>query len=201
MIQQYTALTNSINATGFESWKAAGRTVSMRLDPQERTAGPIPVFGTMVKDNVTAVQSYAPSSLSGENKPDIQVKTEEEDFNFGDVIDMVNPLQQLPVIGTIYRSLTGDVIKPISTIIGGAIFGGPIGAVSGTVNAIVENRTGRDIGGNALALMGFDIGKGAEKPVIDYAVGDNITAAHNAYTKAGQKNFAATQASVLSWNG
>lgn len=76
-----------------------------------------------------------------------------ETFQFGDVIDIVNPLQHLPIIGTAYRGLTGDDLSPMSGIIGGALYGGPIGAITGTANAISKIQTGKDIGQHALDLV------------------------------------------------
>ena len=49
-------------------------------------------------------------------------------LTFGDVLDLVNPLQHLPGISTVYRRLTGDVISPAMRLAGGALFGGPLGA-------------------------------------------------------------------------
>lgn len=68
-----------------------------------------------------------------------------DDFSFLDFIDMINPLQHIPVINHAYRKLTGDEIKPISAVIGGAVYGGPLGAANGVVNMIVAEETGRDI--------------------------------------------------------
>ncbi len=74
-------------------------------------------------------------------------------FEFEDVIDIINPLHHLPVVGMVYRSLTGDTIKPMASIIGGGIFGGPMGAASGVVNAVVQEETGKDIAGNVFAIV------------------------------------------------
>lgn len=74
-------------------------------------------------------------------------------FGFGDLIDMVNPLQHIPVVSNLYRHFTGDEIRPISTIIGGAVFGGAAGAASGLVNAAIQEETGKDLTGNVLALV------------------------------------------------
>jgi hypothetical protein len=73
--------------------------------------------------------------------------------NFGDVIDVINPLQHIPLVNLAYRSISGDTIGAIGQIIGGALYGGPIGAVSGTVNAIVQETTGKDIAGNVLGIV------------------------------------------------
>ena len=40
------------------------------------------------------------------------------DFSFHDLLNIVNPLQHLPVISTIYRAITGDTIKPFDKIAG-----------------------------------------------------------------------------------
>lgn len=73
--------------------------------------------------------------------------------DFGDVIDVINPLQHIPLVNLAYRSISGDTIGAIGQIIGGALYGGPIGAVSGTVNAIVQETTGKDIAGNVLGIV------------------------------------------------
>lgn len=75
-------------------------------------------------------------------------------FTFGDLIDLVNPLQHIPGVSTFYRELTGDQIDPGARLLGGSVFGGIAGAVSALVNVIVEDATGRDIGENVVALFG-----------------------------------------------
>lgn len=85
-------------------------------------------------------------------------EAEDDSFGFADIIDFVNPLQHIPIVSYFYRQITGDTIKPIAQIVGGAVFGGPIGAAGGLVNAVVEEETGRDLTGNAIALaQGEDI--------------------------------------------
>ncbi|HEY4134776.1 MAG TPA: hypothetical protein VGO34_06140 [Alphaproteobacteria bacterium] len=77
-------------------------------------------------------------------------------FSFGALVDIVNPLQHIPVVGTIYRAVTGDSIGPAARIAGGALFGGVIGFVTSSIDAAVEEETGRDIGQHVLALHGDD---------------------------------------------
>jgi hypothetical protein len=77
-------------------------------------------------------------------------------IGFKDLLDIVNPLQHLPVVGTIYRALTGDALAPGSRILGGTLFGGIGGFVTSLVNAVVENETGSDFGDKALALFQGD---------------------------------------------
>lgn len=75
------------------------------------------------------------------------------ELSFKDVLDVINPLQQLPVIGTLYRSLTGDTISTGSQVLGGALFGGPIGMISAAVNAGLKAATGGDVGDHMLAWL------------------------------------------------
>lgn len=68
------------------------------------------------------------------------------------VIDVINPLQHLPVISTIYRHMTGDELSPVARIAGDALYGGPVGLAMGVVNAAVESSTGKDVGETVLAM-------------------------------------------------
>lgn len=55
------------------------------------------------------------------------------DFDFFDMLDIVNPLQHVPIVSHLYRAVTGDVIDPIAQVIGGGVFGGVPGAISSAV--------------------------------------------------------------------
>ena len=74
-------------------------------------------------------------------------------FGFKDLLDIVNPLQHLPVIGSVYRYLTGDEPSGGARIIGDAIFGGPIGFGTGVVSAMLTDSKGHDLGERALAAV------------------------------------------------
>ena len=71
---------------------------------------------------------------------------EKDGFSFWDFIDIINPLQHIPIVGSIYRAITGDEIGNSARIAGGALFGGPIGLAMGAANAVIENKTGKDAG-------------------------------------------------------
>lgn len=88
-----------------------------------------------------------------------------EGFSFSAFLDIVNPLQHIPVVNSIYRAVTGDTIENGSRIIGGALFGGPIGLVASIINGIVDEETGKDIGSHALAAVGIDDGMGRDASV------------------------------------
>jgi hypothetical protein len=72
-------------------------------------------------------------------------------FGFKDFLDIINPLQHLPVIGSIYRYLTGDEPSGGARIVGDAIYGGPIGFGAGVVSTMLTDDDGRDVGERALA--------------------------------------------------
>ena len=69
-----------------------------------------------------------PALLSSDIKPiaepQVRGATSDDGFDFDDFIDVINPLQHLPVVGTIYRAITGDEIEAPAKIAGGALFGG-----------------------------------------------------------------------------
>lgn len=93
----------------------------------------------------------------------------------GTILDIINPLQHIPVISTIYRNITGDEISPVARVAGDALYGGPIGAAVGLANVAVEHKTGKDIGENVMAM--FNKKSGKDK-------GDDIQVAEN---KNGQR--------------
>ena len=45
----------------------------------------------------------------------------DDGFTFGDFLDIVNPLQHIPIVGTIYRAITGDTMEAGSEIAGGRL--------------------------------------------------------------------------------
>jgi len=142
----------------------------------DRTAGSMPVWDSPeraenagargIEEQLASAQNGTPenadsfkntlaysAALNGSGENSAQNAPAPEEFGFGDLVDMINPLQHIPLIGHLYRSITGDEIRPIGQIIGGGIFGGPIGAAGGLVNAVIEEETGKDLSGNALAFV------------------------------------------------
>ena len=77
----------------------------------------------------------------------------DDGFTFRDFIDIINPLQHIPIVSTIYRSLTDDTLDHAPRVAGGAVFGGPIGAIAGLLNVIVEEITGKDVGEHVMAMF------------------------------------------------
>lgn len=77
----------------------------------------------------------------------------EDGFTFGDLIDVVNPLQHIPVVSWAYRALTGDKIAPAAKVVGGTLFGGPVGLALGAVDAALLQKAGRDTGETIVAFL------------------------------------------------
>jgi hypothetical protein len=77
------------------------------------------------------------------------------EMSFNDFLDIINPLQHLPIVSTIYRAITGDTIKPTTRVMGDLLFGGPVGAAFGAVSAMVEDVSGSDPGAQMMAALGI----------------------------------------------
>jgi len=82
-------------------------------------------------------------------------------FSFADLIDVINPLQHVPVVSSIYRRITGDEMGNSARIAGGALFGGVIGLATSVADAIVDKATGSDIGDHVMTAM---FGKDTKQP-------------------------------------
>ena len=72
-------------------------------------------------------------------------------FSFRDLLDIINPLQHLPVIGSLYRWITGDEPGAMSRIVGDTLYGGPIGFGVSALSVISEDAQGHDLGEQVLA--------------------------------------------------
>jgi hypothetical protein len=82
---------------------------------------------------------------------------------FHEILDIINPLQHIPIVSTIYRHLTGDTIDPVAKVAGGALFGGMIGLGLSVADVAVEEATGKDVGDHVWAMFDHASGK-ADKP-------------------------------------
>lgn len=113
--------------------------------------------------------SSAPLSWDGEGRrvsggplvPDPPAAEGQNELTFSDLLAVFNPLQHIPVVSSVYRWITGDTINPVARVVGGALYGGPIGLASAAFNAIVEQVKGADVGAQVMAL--FDGDKPAEE--------------------------------------
>ena len=111
----------------------------------------------------------------------------EDGFSFGDLVDLINPLQHIPGVATLYREFTGDQIAPGARLLGGTLFGGIGGAVSALVNVVVEDATGKDVGEHIVAFAtGGDASGSDGTPVSPtLASNDEYPSANEPYQIAG----------------
>jgi hypothetical protein len=77
----------------------------------------------------------------------------DDGFSFWDLLDVVNPLQHIPVISSIYRHFTGDDIDGPARLAGGFLYGGPIGFAASAANLGMEMATGNDLGGHIMEAL------------------------------------------------
>lgn len=118
---------------------------SMVSGQNDRMAGSMPVW--------SSVSSFAENIADAGN-----VAGKDKSFGLADIIDIVNPLQHIPVVSNLYQSATGDTIGAVAQIVGGAIFGGPIGAlVSAGFVAYNSAKETEAKGDNTQALQGTTI--------------------------------------------
>lgn len=75
--------------------------------------------------------------------------------SFWDVLDIINPLQHIPIVNDIYRDLTGDKIGVGARLLGATLLGGPVGLIASAANCAVEESTGKDAGRHVLALFDY----------------------------------------------
>jgi hypothetical protein len=64
------------------------------------------------------------------------------EVTFGEFLAALNPLHHIPVVGWIYRQVTGETIQPVFRVLGGLLTGGPIGAIASAVGALAEQLLG-----------------------------------------------------------
>lgn len=123
----------------------------------------------MTDVELRSFQSLSPAShasaASGtsvyENKQ--KTWTDGDTASFKDLLAIINPLQHIPVVGTIYRAVTGDEIAAMPSIIGGAIFGGPVGLVLSLADNAIKGETGKNVGETVVAGL-FGSSKPADAP-------------------------------------
>lgn len=112
----------------------------MSLPPTDSSAGTAPAWWTQ----------HSPGGEADALGPRAEVSGD-EGLGFFDLIDVINPLHHIPVVGTIYRSLTGDQISDAARMAGSAVYGGPMGLVAALTDSVVKAETGRDMGETAVA--------------------------------------------------
>lgn len=118
------------------------------FDPSQKMMGRIQIAAPQPAPAVATATEVAKAE-SGEKK---------ESF-FQHILDVINPLQHLPIIGTIYRAATGERLDPVEKIAGDALYGGLWGAVTAAADVAFEAITGKSVEDTVMAWF-----KGGSSP-------------------------------------
>ncbi|WP_148207234.1 hypothetical protein [Paramagnetospirillum magneticum] len=105
---------------------------------------------------VTAAEASKAANSSPDVKQLPMFAEGDDEPSFWDLLDVINPLQHIPLVNNVYRELTGDKIGVAARLVGGTLFGGPLGLIASAANCVLEESTGRDAGGHVLALFRDD---------------------------------------------
>ena len=101
-----------------------------------------------------AVQALSPIQAKASGKPDdTETLADRMSVGFEDLLDVVNPLQQLPVVSSVYREATGTDISIPARLVGGLLFGGPAGLVGSAAMVLFEEITGDSVLGHLERLI------------------------------------------------
>lgn len=93
-------------------------------------------------------------------------------LDFWDLLDVINPLQHIPLVSDAYRRMTGDEISPGARMVGGAVYGGPVGLISAVAGAVMRQETGTDAGEYMVASIMGDDTQSLQESVIANASSD-----------------------------
>ncbi|KFZ38848.1 hypothetical protein HR45_00100 [Shewanella mangrovi] len=69
------------------------------------------------------------SAAATDSGSELKAFAEGNDFSMWDALDVINPLQHIPLLNYYYRDLTGDDIGYVANVTGGTLFGGALGAL------------------------------------------------------------------------
>ena len=118
----------------------------------DRMAGTVPAWKKGEGNQSESVKDAKNALQMGEIKNSPRDVTAPS-FSFSEFIDVINPLQHIPVVSKFYRDVTGDKISPVAQIAGGDLYGGVIGGVASLVSAAMQEHGGRDAAGAVKSAM------------------------------------------------
>jgi hypothetical protein len=148
------------------------------LASTKAAANPVANFTPEAQSAARRMIKQGESATDGVDKP----QTGNSEISFFDFLDIINPLQHIPLVSDIYREVTGDTIKPELKLAGGAVTGGIFGFLASLGDVIFEGETGNSVGGSMLASLGF--GEDSDQSVADAQTKQTQKIANNAYSKA-----------------
>lgn len=99
-------------------------------------------------------RNFAWSAVHPGEKPSGPDTLPEAEGGFADLLDIINPLQHIPILGSIYRALTGDTISAPGRIFGDLLFGGPLGFLGGIASTLMAETVSADTPKTVAAAYG-----------------------------------------------
>ena len=107
-------------------------------------------------DHANRLDDRQESSAKEEEKKDTKPWFGDDGFTFLDFLDVINPLQNIPIVNTLYRQLSNDEMSKGARLMGGTLYGGPIGFVGALADISTEEATGRSISEHITGLFTAD---------------------------------------------
>ncbi|MBH67189.1 MAG: hypothetical protein CMM58_02435 [Rhodospirillaceae bacterium] len=101
-----------------------------------------------LRDGTARAFSSPPQGEADPMSPDnenVAIGSTKKTVEFKDFIDVINPLQHLPIVSTVYRAVSGDKIGEVPKFLGGALYGGPAGLIIALGNYITNSEMGSEI--------------------------------------------------------
>ncbi|MFP5514026.1 MAG: hypothetical protein ACLGJC_13175 [Alphaproteobacteria bacterium] len=105
-----------------------------------------------------AAQAVTPPTAQHDRKEKAESLDDKMSLGFDDLVDAVNPLQQLPVVSSVYREATGESISIPARLAGGFLFGGLPGLIGSAAMVAFEEVTGDTVLGHIGSLLEEDAG-------------------------------------------
>lgn len=143
----------TLPSEGINPWRAAPAPGGPGALPAKHTPARLPDLKLGKSDALDAPDKPADG---GPNSGKEFKAFGDDGLTFLDLVDVVNPLQHIPMVSTLYRDLTNDTLDPAPRVMGDTLFMGPIGLVASVANVMIEHNTGKDMGGHVLAYFRDD---------------------------------------------
>lgn len=122
----------------------------------------VPDFAQGIQTSFLASMSHAhakpaATAAASATTADKTTASADDGISFDDLLDVINPLQHIPIVSTLYRKITGDTIKPLEKIAGDTLYGGLTGLGSSVADFAFQKITGKNFGDTVLSfLLGDD---------------------------------------------
>jgi hypothetical protein len=112
------------------------------IDQSQRTVQPFFPMADLSAPTAPAKSSIETVTVTA---PAASKDADDKSF-FDNLLDVVNPLEHLPIVSTIYSNLTGDKPNDFTQVAGDTLYGGALGLVSSVGNLIFKDATGKSVG-------------------------------------------------------